>query len=192
MAIRKPMPMSVKRRLDLVGEWATAVADKLEATDGALAVIDDIRGIAEAVASVKKELCVRDQRRGHRMSRQLARANESGYAEGYDDAERHAVIENAMSGADTSNAVLEWLAEDPKSKWTSPYLRRLGALEHADEVLELHRAETRAKARGEKGTYEPALRRELADMWCILEMTRMADSGFAELCEERSSKFKPW
>lgn len=86
---------------------------------------------------------------------------------------------------------LDELCTREPSKWTDSYVRRLGVLEHCDEILTLHRAEAVAKAEGKKGTIEPALERELADLWCILEMCRMADTAFADLCDQRSAKFRP-
>jgi hypothetical protein len=95
--------------------------------------------------------------------------------------------------ANTSREWLGDLARDRSqvAKWSDAYVRRLGALEHCSEVLELHKAEAVAKATGRRGEVEPALVRELADLWCILEMCRIGDEAFAELCEDRGWRFRP-
>lgn len=130
---------------------------------------------------------VRNKKLGRMLGRMLAVAREKAfkaYAEG-----AHAAWRAARNAKLESLAML---AADPASKWASPYVRRLAVLEHCDEVLALHRAEAVAKAEGRKGSIEPALVRELSDLWCILEMCRRADPGFATTCEARADKFRPW
>ena len=127
---------------------------------------------------------IRDRRFGRKIAKIVAREREKAFAEG-----AHAAW---LASRNVRLETLADLAADPNSKWASPYVRRLAVLEHCDEILALHRAEAVAKAEGRRGAIEPALVRELADLWCILEMCRRADPGFSRTCEARAEKFRPW
>ena len=148
--------------------------------------LQHLRGVLNAVREVLK---VERRHSGRKLAKRIAEANDASYFKGYVDGAREEYLESTR---ESDWDCLDRLVDDPASKWTSPYFRRLAALEHCDEILTLHRAEAVAKAEGRKGTVEPALERELADLWCILEMHRRADPDFAATCEGRAEKFRPW
>lgn len=88
------------------------------------------------------------------------------------------------------------LAYEASSKWSRGYVRWLGALEHMDEVLTLHRHHATVKAElGHDSRVAQdvacAIEREMADLWVLLEMDRMADPAFGECCEKRANRFQP-
>lgn len=81
-----------------------------------------------------------------------------------------------------------------KGKWRDEYVRRLGMIDHCDEIGVLHRREAEIKAEGNRVAAQnigEQLMKEAADLWIILEICRVSDSRFANLCSERAKKFKP-
>ena len=130
----------------------------------------------------------------------------------YDAAERMGRLEEIEDMPDAHNcprSFLVWLGYQPsprkrlkdtiriladKGKWSDEYVRRLGMLEHCDELVVLHRRKAEIKAEGnrisEQNVVEQMLK-EAADLWVILEICRVADRKFANLCSERVKKFKP-
>ena len=98
-------------------------------------------------------------------------------------------IKNKLLGSN------DWLrslsSAEGSPKWADAYVRRLGILEHCDEIITLHRSEAVAKAEGRKGTFAQAIEREIADLWCIIQMHRMSDGEFKKLCNERALRFRP-
>jgi hypothetical protein len=181
MAIRKPTLWPSQRTDATAKELLAEAIERASADDPDLPYL---RGVLDAV---KVALKLERRRRGRKLARQLAKTNDAGYDEGYVDGAR----EEYLNAREDDRDCLDRLVEEPASKWASPYVRRLGALEHCDEVLTLHRAEAVAKAKGRKGAVEPALVRELADLWCVLEMCRRGDPSFAVACSERAERFRP-
>lgn len=89
---------------------------------------------------------------------------------------------------------LRGLVTREPSKWTDPYVQELAALDHAGELLALHRRRAELKAEGDLGRAEAVgshLDAEMADLWCVLSMRRMRSPAFARLCAGRAWKFRP-
>ena len=89
---------------------------------------------------------------------------------------------------------LRGLVTQEPSKWTDPYVQELAALDHAGELLALHRRRAELKAEGDRRRAEAvgsSLDSEMADLWCILSMRRMRSPAFAGLCAERAWRFRP-
>lgn len=175
----------MKTKLFNVIKWALTDVAELSRAD----LVERLANIRAAVDLLQRVLDEHARKAGRKVARKIAEAREAGdasYAEGFNDG-----FDKAR-GATPSDRWLDQLADVSNlSKWSDGYVRRLGLLEHCDEILALHRAEAVAKAEGRRGTVEPALVRETADLWCILEMCRRSDEGFAALCEERTMKFRP-
>lgn len=88
---------------------------------------------------------------------------------------------------------LRGLATGRSSKWAAGYVRALGILEHLDEcrTLKSRWDELKAEMSPKSHAVAAQLDRELADLWCILEMRRLAEPDWARTCAERARKFRP-
>jgi hypothetical protein len=76
-------------------------------------------------------------------------------------------------------------------KWDDPYIQKLGALEHLDECLALHRAQAVAKAEGRStdvARLGGQLEYELMDLYLILQKRFAA---FGDTVQDRAAKFRP-
>ena len=79
-------------------------------------------------------------------------------------------------------------------KWDDEFVQMLGALEHCDEVLTLHRAACMAKAEQDRQKVSNMVEQEmceLADLFCILhKMWDWDTHGFQDIVEERMKQFR--
>lgn len=175
----------MKTKLFNTIKWALTDAAELNHAS----LVERLANIHAAVDLLQRVLDEHARKAGRKVAKKIAEAREAGdasYAEGFND---------GLNKARSATAADGWLNQltdvSNLSKWSDCYVRRLGLLEHCDEILALHRAEAVAKAEGRRGAVEPAIARETADLWCILEMCRRADEGFRALCETRAVKFRP-
>lgn len=171
----------MKTKLFGIIRWGLADAADLDHKN----LAERLANISAAVDLLQRVITDNARKTGRKIARKIAEARETAAVEKC----------NTSSETDSPTEPGGWLDQligpENLSKWADPYVRRLGMLEHCDEILALHRAEAVEKAKGSKGAVEPALERELADLWCILEMHRRASEEFNGLCEERAWKFRP-